>query len=447
VRQFIENIKKQIRRGKRWVKNTRSIRWMRSLSPKERGVKIYRGRRVFTIRQLCKLLAIKVPKKYRRIANHYVTQTPIFQKLENCEKIRSKIQWIEDAENKYSLTNDKLAERTRLQAVGFERRYRSHNFDRHSDADLLCKFTEFKYQFSPLGYNAENYFTLRLYEKSVDVAVETLVTSKEMIKFRNYREKAFIKYIVSKILFVKKFQAFVKRDWIYPKESTCEEFCQFCQLQEKIIIKPVSSTQGRGIYIIESPHAQKKQEILFNELRKESVLVEQIVEQHPLLAEFNDTSLNTVRVHTIRQPSGQTDAVAAYIRFGRKGNIVDNFHASGVAAPIDLSTGRIDYGASDSFGDYHDCHPDSKLKFIGFQLPCWEQVVQTAAAAAQELPQVHHVGWDIAITKDNDVEIIEGNSSPCVSNALQTVDAHRGNIKKIYQKYFDLFAEASSEKK
>ena len=152
-------------------------------------------------------------------------------------------------------------------------------------------------------------------------------------------------------------------------------------------------------------------------------------------------------IHTIRQPSGQTDAVAAYIRFGRKGNIVDNFHASGVAALIDLSTGRIDYGASDSFGDYHDCHPDSKLKFIGFQLPCWEQVIQTAVAATQELPQVHHVGWDIAITKDNDVEIIEGNSSPCVSNALQTVDAHRGNIKKIYQKYFDLFAEASSEKK
>ena len=58
-----------------------------------------------------------------------------------------------------------------------------------------------------------------------------------------------------------------------------------------------------------------------------------------------------------------------------------------------------------------EAHPLTGTRFIGFQIPLWNQVldlVRAAARRAYALPQCHWIGWDIAILPDG-VALVEGN--------------------------------------
>ena len=48
---------------------------------------------------------------------------------------------------------------------------------------------------------------------------------------------------------------------------------------------------------------------------------------------------------------------------------------------------------------------------IGFRIPNWDIVMRQAVKAAELVPEMNIIGWDIAITKDGPV-IIEGNEYP-----------------------------------
>ena len=56
-------------------------------------------------------------------------------------------------------------------------------------------------------------------------------------------------------------------------------------------------------------------------------------------------------------------------------------------------------------------HPDTGITFIGYQIPMLPEAIALAKKAAMVIPQMRHVGWDIAITPDGPV-IVEGNEHP-----------------------------------
>lgn len=167
---------------------------------------------------------------------------------------------------------------------------------------------------------------------------------------------------------------------------------------DNVIVKPINSSGGRGVQITK-----------YNELNIENLLcdfpdgiiLEEVLQNHKEFLKFNESSLNSVRVATIRL---DTEVVVsfAYARFGRKGSCVDNAFLGGIIANVDIETGVIT-NAKDEKGKEYIYHPDSNCRFIGYEIPMWEEAKALVKELAQVIPENRYTGWDIAFIKDGEI--------------------------------------------
>lgn len=209
----------------------------------------------------------------------------------------------------------------------------------------------------------------------------------------------------------KYFKDFFGRD-VYDIRSISDiesqEFVEFYTKHPKFILKPVFGTRGAGIEVIEFKavgDAQKYLSDLYNS-GVTAIIIEELIAQHDKLAELHKESANTLRVITIRYDD-RVDVIHAYLRVGKGNSVIDNASAGGVFGVINIETGRI-YAACDRWGNYFDVHPDSGKHLIDFEIPRWNEVKELVKKAAQVLPEVRYVGWDVAVT-NNGCVLIEGN--------------------------------------
>ena len=176
---------------------------------------------------------------------------------------------------------------------------------------------------------------------------------------------------------------------------------EFVHRHREVLMKPLDGGQGKGIFkLTESELAT------FDYDNNRHFLCEQIIQQHSKMTSLNSSSVNSVRVLTFK---GQV--VACALRIGGDGAIVDNLHSNGVCAHLDLKTGIIDNLCINNRLEKFLYHPGSNMQLVGFQVPNWDKVIQTAKAAAMVVPQVQYVGWDIAVTELG-TALIEGNHDP-----------------------------------
>jgi hypothetical protein len=144
-------------------------------------------------------------------------------------------------------------------------------------------------------------------------------------------------------------------------------------------------------------------------------IVQPRVANHPDLADVNNGALATARVVTCRNEVGGFEATDAAFRMAIGTNdTVDNFHAGGIAAAVDMKTGRL--GPASNMGlrpgvGWRTVHPNSGAAIEGRILPLWPQVIDVATRAHAAFPDRVVVGWDIAILADGPV-VVEGNIKP-----------------------------------
>ena len=209
--------------------------------------------------------------------------------------------------------------------------------------------------------------------------------------------------------FAKVFRDYIGRDVLDMNHATMEEFLAYTARHDRMFIKPVDGTYGRGTEILTCGEGVDNV-ALYEQLRGKNVLAEEVIVQHPSLAAFNETSLNSMRVVTLLDANNVPHVMrGAIIRLGRKGKIADNFHHGGVGAQIDVETGIVTTTTINREGVREVVHPDSKLPVVGFQIPCWELVCERVKQAAMVCPEVRYVGWDVAVTADGGVVLVEGN--------------------------------------
>lgn len=162
-------------------------------------------------------------------------------------------------------------------------------------------------------------------------------------------------------------------------------------------------------------------------------LVQQRLVNHPEISDLSNGALTTVRLMTCRNEQGGYEPTNAVFRMARGDNrVVDNFHAGGIAAKVDIRTGRIAGPASDMGLNRHSCwhdrHPDTGAEIVGRQLPLWNETVDLALRAHTAFGDYALIGWDIGLTAHGPV-LVEGNRSPDLDIVQRTHREPIGNCR------------------
>lgn len=269
-----------------------------------------------------------------------------------------------------------------------------------------CRISRLLDGANPAQYIAFQFYKLRGRERQSYI---TARKSAELEKVFNQAPPAEIELIGNKALFNKTFARFIKRDWLYAPEATEEELLSFLSQHEKILLKPVQLTQGQGIRLLCAEDTAQGPTAFYHKAQQDKLLLEAFLIQHEELSAVNPSSVNTVRICTVRDRAGEVHVIGASLRGGGAGSVVDNLHADGVQYPIDVESGLIIRGGVKFNGErdvYY--HPSTGLKMIGLQIPNWELILDTVKEAGKVLPHIRYVGWDVAVTADG-CELIEAN--------------------------------------
>lgn len=185
-----------------------------------------------------------------------------------------------------------------------------------------------------------------------------------------------------------------------------------------LVLKPtVDSCSGQGVILfekIEDNYIAKKENVklthdfLFS--YGDDFILQEAIEQHPSLARFNLTSVNTIRLAVYRSiKDEQVHVVAGIVRVGRNGEVCDNAHMGGKFIGIDVSTGDLGKYACDQYGNRSDTWNGINYRNGQFTIPYWGKVVAFAQYVGSKIHHCRLVALDIALDKEGIPKLIEFN--------------------------------------
>ena len=172
----------------------------------------------------------------------------------------------------------------------------------------------------------------------------------------------------------------------------------------EFVIKPsIETNSGKNVKKISKANRETV-ENLFREY-KQNFIVQKMVELRQLLAEFNETSVNTFRITTLFL-NGKISVCTRILKIGGEGAFVDNFASGGLA--IDL----------DEYGNLGKIAYNKRLEKIEISkevnFPFYQDLENLAIAKhIKYFPHIGIAGWDLAVDLDGKPVCIEANlSSP-----------------------------------
>lgn len=227
---------------------------------------------------------------------------------------------------------------------------------------------------------------------------------------RLLNDRAYYHVLENKTEFNTVFADFIGRKWLDMSSADAARFADFMADLDVIISKPSDATCGQGIRKLSKSDYESLEGMYQDLVDSGSGLIEECIVQHDNIAAIYPHSVNTYRIVTVLT-DGVPHVVYAFIRIGNGGRFVDNINSGGMAAPINVETGVIEYPAFDKDSIYYDTHPATGCKIQGYALPYWKESVELALKAAVVVPQIGYVGWDVAVTENGPL-IIEGNHFP-----------------------------------
>jgi hypothetical protein len=194
----------------------------------------------------------------------------------------------------------------------------------------------------------------------------------------------------------------------------------------KIITKQATdSGGGRGIFLFErtgDKWLDSPNEVLTSNwvttMYKTNFLVQEYVDQYAYFSQFNQSSVNTVRLLTYRSVSdNKIIPLHAVLRIGKPGMVVDNQASGGISCGIG-NGGVLNHFAVDKNGNKY-----SEINSVSFaEAPPVQNFEEILAIGLQLAPIfVHHrlLGFDFCVDSFGNVKLIEVNSKNNETNFFQ----------------------------
>lgn len=228
------------------------------------------------------------------------------------------------------------------------------------------------------------------------------------------------------------------------KECTREEALDILtSYEEDLILKPsVDSFGGHGVMKVAAHSSRTEFETLFDKYRY-NFTFQKMVKQHPVMAQFNPTSVNTIRVVTYRDFQNQRKVLYACLRFGGSDSVMDNVCSGGGFTGVNIVSGELTDRKRYS---YYIMDIPSVPESFPNQIPCWDKIKKAALDLHERLPQLDIVGWDLALSPEGIPVLLEFNPRPGVGlqqavgpmfskEDLDEIMSHVSKVKSGYHPY------------
>lgn len=211
----------------------------------------------------------------------------------------------------------------------------------------------------------------------------------------------------------------------------------------KLFIKPYGQGKGNGVNIliyedgkifVDQKVYTEEEFIAFLQGRDNWFICESMT-QHSYSDQIYDKTVNTIRFITLRDiHTHQFKVFFAVQRIGTSATIpVDNGSRGGLVANIDLDTGVLSEARCLHNRNVYEVHPDSGAPIKGAKIPGWAKIKEEMLELANKLPYMHFIAWDILVTEDGSICIIEANTSSGV-NIIQLWGGQRnGELGDFYR--------------
>lgn len=196
-----------------------------------------------------------------------------------------------------------------------------------------------------------------------------------------------------------------------------DDFYKLFDDAERLLVKPSRELGGKGVSVFDKKdgkfidsegHTLSLPYLLQTYGR--NFIVQEYLKQSPFMAQFNESSLNTIRIATHRSVvSGEIVILGAFIRIGGKGSIVDNISSGGSSVSID-NNGKLGKYAYDKYRRRSKIHNGINFYDNEFVIPNFEKVKDLVTKVAKCMPHMSLFANDVAIDENGEVKLIEVNT-------------------------------------
>ncbi len=184
---------------------------------------------------------------------------------------------------------------------------------------------------------------------------------------------------------------------------------------QRAIIKPSRSANGIRVNLLEFDtdgraviHGKPRTLADIERLYGGDFLVQQVIEQHSLMARVHPSSVNTLRMLTIRLGK-DIHHLLTFARFGADGRVNDNAGTGGVCVGVEADGSFLPEGF-DEHASVLARHPTTDVAFADLEpVPRYSEYVEFVRALHADLLNYDLVSWDIAVGKDGGPFFVEHN--------------------------------------
>jgi len=280
--------------------------------------------------------------------------------------------------------------------------------------------------------DSRDYLLFEFWKKSASERNKFFTKRRYFRLIKSFDKKTFL-HPGGKSFLYKKYADFIKRDWMLADNNTEDNtISEFFAKHDRVLVKPLSSEQGRGIHIAKGNDIKEILDIC-KESKQNPFLLEEVCGNCDELNRINKSSLNTLRIFTIVNDKCEIEIPSVTLRCGVGEAVVDNWGAGGVSYPVDLKNGVVYERGVDKQGTHYIYHPGTEIVMPGYVIPRFKEALEMARQIIRKDMNVVYAGLDIAILPDR-LELIELNF-PGGHDIFQAID-HIGKneiIKHLYQ--------------
>lgn len=224
---------------------------------------------------------------------------------------------------------------------------------------------------------------------------------------------------------------FINRDYLLTSSMSYKNFEQFCSKHNEFILKPIDQCCGIGVRKIKVLNENLNE--IYNNLKKENSIIEEVVIECDYLSKICPASLNTVRVFTLKIDRN-VNYIGACLRIGNGRDVIDNYSSGGFVVALDKE-GKAIADAENMFCERFANHPVTGAHFKSIEIPQWDKLLDFINKCALKI-ELNYVAWDIAITKNGFI-LIEANPHG-MGNVIQIAGAppRKKQYKELYKLSF-----------